>query len=259
MSEPNRGFNIERYLERLRDAAFLSRFTEHTYGVVEGQPLRAYTRAAEGQAVARVYLSAGVHGDEPAGSLALLKLLRDRGFAPEVDWHLVPLVNPLGLEAGTRENAQGIDRNRDYRAQSPTEVARHIAWLQAHAPEGGYDLSLLLHEDWEASGFYTYELRPEGCPHDLAPALLEAARPWVGIDESAEIDDFPAHGGVIRPLRDLEDFDPKTREDLPEALFFHLHYSRLNYTLETPSSKYLPDRISAQVAAMLAATRAYTG
>ena len=61
-----------------------------------------------------IFLSGTVHGNEPAGSLALTKYLKEGFF---YDWKynfiIVPCVNPDGYERGIRENLKGVDLNRD--------------------------------------------------------------------------------------------------------------------------------------------------
>lgn len=68
----------------------------------------------------RVLIAAGVHGNEPSGVPALMayleRALRDGGIRSRFDLTLLPMVNPAGLRAGTRHNAQGKDENRSFTA-----------------------------------------------------------------------------------------------------------------------------------------------
>ena len=43
---------------------------------------------------------------------------------------LCPCLNPTGFPRNTRENAGGVDLNRDYKHRRSAEVRAHIAWLQ---------------------------------------------------------------------------------------------------------------------------------
>src|ERR1700730_1806318 len=54
-----------------------------------------------------VALSAGVHGDEPAGAWALLSIVRDGLLDPRFSYRMWPCLNPSGYQAGTRHNAEG--------------------------------------------------------------------------------------------------------------------------------------------------------
>jgi protein MpaA len=56
-----------------------------------------------------------IHGTEPAG-LAVIAQLRRMPLPPHVHLWLVPTANPDGLAAGTRENAHGVDLNRNWPA-----------------------------------------------------------------------------------------------------------------------------------------------
>jgi hypothetical protein len=105
-----------------------------------------------------VYISAGIHGDEPAGPLAVRQLLLQNRWPTHLDLWLCPCLNPTGFPINRRQNAQGIDLNRQYLQPTAPETLAHISWL-GHQPPFG--LCLCLHEDWEADGFYVYELNPE--------------------------------------------------------------------------------------------------
>lgn len=48
-----------------------------------------------------IYLSAGIHGDEPAGPLALLGLLQENRFPAEIGLVIFPLLNPEGFAVGS--------------------------------------------------------------------------------------------------------------------------------------------------------------
>src|SRR6266496_610682 len=60
----------------------------------------------------RLYLSTGIHGDEPAGPLAALRLLRENQWPAKVDLFLCPCLNPTGFARNRRGNEKDIDLNR---------------------------------------------------------------------------------------------------------------------------------------------------
>jgi protein MpaA len=107
---------------------------------------------------ARVYLSTGIHGDEPAGPLAMRQLLLANAWPVHLDLWVCPCLNPGGFLLNRRENAEGVDLNRQYLHPRAAETVAHIGWLRR---QPGFDLCLCLHEDWESHGFYVYELNPE--------------------------------------------------------------------------------------------------
>lgn len=201
-------------------------------------------RRSAGSPRKRVYLSTGTHGDEPAGPLAILRLLEEDRWPADTALWICPCLNPAGFALNQRENAQGIDLNRDYRHLQSEEVRRHVAWLEQ---QPRFDLALCLHEDWEAQGFYLYELNPEGRP-SFAEKMVEAAAEICPIDLSPLIEGREAHEGIVRPQINLDD-----RPQWPEAFYLITHKTRLSYTLEAPSDFPLPIRIAALTAAVRSA------
>jgi murein peptide amidase A len=56
-----------------------------------------------------------IHGDEfPSGSVGRAWMSRLNTIDPRNTWRVIPLVNPDGLKAKTRYNAQGVDLNRNF-------------------------------------------------------------------------------------------------------------------------------------------------
>lgn len=192
----------------------------------------------------RAYISAGIHGDEPAGPLAALRLLQEDDWPEHVEVVFCPCLNPGGFAANTRTNGQGIDLNRDYLHFQSPEIRAHVTWLEK-LPR--FDLSLCLHEDWESHGFYVYELNPDGQP-SLAESMVAGVEKVCPIDFSEIIEGRPATRGIIRPS-----LDPQSRPQWPEAFWLISHKTRLSYTLEAPSDFPLSTRVDALVAGVKAA------
>src|SRR3954463_5162876 len=105
-----------------------------------------------------IYMSAGIHGDEPAGPLALRQLLQEDRWPAGANLWICPCLNPTGFQLNQRENAEGFDLNRQYLQPESQETKAHIAWLKW---QPAFDLCFCLHEDWESQGFYLYELNPD--------------------------------------------------------------------------------------------------
>jgi hypothetical protein len=193
---------------------------------------------------ARIYISAGIHGDEPAGPLAALKLLQENNWPASAEVFFLPCLNPVGFTLNQRGNAGGIDLNRDYRKPCAAETRAHIAWLERQPK---FDLYLCLHEDWESHGFYLYEQNPDG-KISLAEKIIAAVQKVCPIDWSENIEGRAAKGGIVRP-----NILPQERPDWPEAFYLISHKARQGYTLEAPSDFPLALRVNALVAAVNAA------
>jgi predicted deacylase len=220
---------------RFETAAAAAGFKKEVFGSAGGCPLLALSKRSAGPKP-RIYLSAGIHGDEPAAPLALLSMIESGDFDQRAVWILCPILNPVGLAAGARENAAGIDLNRDYRSPESPETKAHIAWLQS---QPNFDLAICVHEDWESTGFYLYELNPDKRP-SLAENMIKAASKACPIDMSTLIEGREAKGGIIRPL-----LNPEERDKWPEAIYLQVHHTRLSYTIESPSALPLETRVSA--------------
>lgn len=77
----------------------------------EGREIRA-TRVGDEQAPVKVLVVGDVHGDEPAGE-AIVRALRAKRVDGVQFW-LVRTANPDGRAARTRQNARGVDLNRNF-------------------------------------------------------------------------------------------------------------------------------------------------
>jgi hypothetical protein len=208
--------------------------------------LLAFTRAAHSQSPStkRIYISAGIHGDEPAGPLAVRQLLQENKWPDNLALSILPCLNPTGFPQNRRENSDGKDLNREYLQPKAEEIRAQIRWLER---QPDFDLTLVLHEDWESHGFYLYELNPDNRP-SLAEPMLVAVSEICPIDPSPIIEGRPAQNGLIRP-----NLDPRTRPLWPESFYLITYNTRLSYTLEAPSDFPLPGRISALVTAVRSA------
>ena len=192
----------------------------------------------------RLYISAGIHGDEPAGPLAALRLVQENRWPESVELFMAPCLNPAAFVLNKRENAGGIDLNRDYRNSKSAEARAHIAWLERQPK---FDLYLCLHEDWESHGFYLYEQNPDSKP-SLAERIVDSVQKVCPIDPSETIENRQAKNGIIRP-----NIRPHERPDWPEAFYLITEKSSLGYTLEAPSDFPLGTRVNALMAGVDAA------
>lgn len=228
------------FLQEFGAAAELAGFAGERIAETDAGPLMGWRREGSGR---RVYVSAGIHGDEPAGPLALLKLMRAGVFAGDADWTICPALNPTGLRSGSRDNAAGRDLNRDYLKRRSSEVAAHAGWLEGRpAPE----LFLSLHEDWETGGFYFYEINLGEDRPERARAILAAVAEHLPIEQGRMLDDHE----VREPGWIHHSAEADLPHHWPEAIFVAKMGCPLSFTFESPSSLELETRVAAQVAAV---------
>lgn len=239
--------DIEHFVHRGLLAASSSGWDVDRISPQEGLSIYALRRG-KADPVQRVYISAGIHGDEPAGPCALVEMLEEQRFPEELDYWICPCLNPAGFSLNRRENAEGIDLNRDYQSPAAREVRAHIEWLER---QPAFDVTFCLHEDWEAAGFYLYELNLSSKP-SLAMRMIEAVSAVCPVDPSPEIEGRAAQGGIIRPSP-----DPATRPKWPEAFYLVQNKTRQCYTLEAPSDFPLPVRVAALKQALTEALKTF--
>lgn len=91
----------------------------------------------------RIFVICRQHGDEPASTEAMLKLIGDLVLADDegtadllskVSFFIVPMMNPDGADRSARRNASGVDLNRDWLALSQPETLYVHAAVQQAAP-----------------------------------------------------------------------------------------------------------------------------
>ena len=192
-----------------------------------------------------IYLSAGIHGDEPASTEALLAWAENnKELTRDLQFVIFPCLNPWGLVHNKRNDVNDCDINRGYRHNHPPVVKDQLALL-GHAR---FDLAINLHEDYDAQGVYLYEPLREK-PH-WGERIIEAMSAAIPVDPRRNIDGHKSKGGVIR-RRITEDMMP----DWPEAIALHFHFSQRTFTLESASEFAIESRVAAHVAGIEAAIR----
>lgn len=196
-----------------------------------------------------LYLSAGVHGDEPAGACALLAwaeanlaLLRREPFL------LMPCLNPYGLLMNTRVDQRGLDINRRFHMEED-EICG--PWHR-EIGRSRFRAALCLHEDFDAEGIYVYELSHHREP--LSHPILEDCASVLRVDRRRRIDGRIARRGVIRRRK-----IPQDLPGLPEAIVLHLKGCPITLTFESPSEYSLDLRIEAHKAFIESALRRLAG
>ena len=194
----------------------------------------------------KVLLSAGIHGDEPAGPHAVLSLLKKisdgKIVLPPVNLDIFPLINPSGFLRKTRTNQHGLDLNRCFATGHPP---KEIRIMMNFLKNREYDLSVEFHEDIDTKGFYLYEHQPVHLvgtgPNEWGQEITALLRrQGFPINESHIIEGMPAINGVISPKRKRRSFF--RQHGWPQAFYMHKHGTSRTLTLETPPCLSIEDR-----------------
>jgi hypothetical protein len=224
---------------RIREVACVG--APRTLLLVERGPVDAPTIA----------ISSGTHGDEPASPWALLSLVADRLLDDRYAYRIWPCINPSGYAAHTRANADGIDVNRSFSRGGLTPESRAIITANR---DRRFALTLDLHEDFEARGFYAFEPLAPGAQArfaDIAVRAVESAGfPIQDLaDTSFDLGTPPAaraiqtigHGTVIVDARAESEYFP---DGLPMTLFLLRQATPIGLTFETPRTQSWNDRLA---------------
>lgn len=144
-----------------------------------------------------VGIFAGIHGDEPEGSFAVVQFLKLLESKPELATgyylSIYPVCNPTGFEDRTRFSRRGKDLNREFwKNSSEPEVRLLQAELVSHSFQG----IIALHTDDTCDGFYGIA-RGATLTKDLIEPALRAAEKLLPRDERPIIDGFAARRGII--------------------------------------------------------------
>ena len=196
----------------------------------------------------RLGLFALVHGDEPAGALALVRLLETlaNNPAPASGYDLViyPECNPTGFEDGTRENRRGRDLNREFWRNSAEPEVRI---LEAELHQHHFDGIIALHSDDTSDGLYGYAHGRVINENLLVPALHASER-VLPRNRGPVIDGFTARNGIICDCFQGVLAPPPDQKPRPFEIIF-----------ETPARAALDQQAEAALVALLAILGEYRG
>lgn len=187
----------------------------------------------------RIGLFAGIHGDEPAGSHALVRfvglLCNEPHLAAGYDLFFYPVCNPRAFAAGTRFSPSGKDLNREFWRNSPEPEVR---LLENEIRSKAFQGLVSLHSDDTSDGIYGF-VRGAVLTRGLLEPALAAAEKIIPRNRMPIIDGFPAENGIISECYDGILTSPP---DLRPAPF--------EIILETPQSAALHLQVEAFVVAI---------
>lgn len=210
-----------------------------------------YLRTPALEQTGGIYFSAGIHGDEPASTEALITWAEQQGRKlRKLPLLLLPCLNAWGLVRNVRMTSEGVDLNRAFhRTDLPVleAVKRVVAGHQ-------FDAAVMLHEDYDGQGIYLYEVQRVK-PY-WGEDLLTAARPHLPTDPRIWIDGRKAAQGIHRRRVDKKRF---ALIGYPEAVWLHFEHAERSFTVETPSEFALNQRVDAHVAVIEEVVRRVVG
>ncbi len=173
------------------DASF--KVGNKTYGL----PRYMFVGPRGGDSPIHVGIFAGIHGDEPEGTHAIIQFIKLLETKPELATgyclSFYPVCNPTGYEDGTRFSRSGKDLNREFWNNTSEPEVR---LLQAELISRSFQGIISLHTDDTSLGFYGIVQGATLTKHLVEPAL-EAADRILTRDLRPIIDGFKARNGMI--------------------------------------------------------------
>jgi murein peptide amidase A len=168
----------------------------------------------------RIGIFAAIHGDEPAGALAVIQFLMDLvanpALAEDYQIYAYPICNPTGFEDNTRCSRNARDLNREFwRNSSEAEVQVLENELRLQHFHG----LIQLHADDTSEGIYGFVRGATLTENLLRPALREAGK-ILPRNNSALIDGFAARDGMIYDVYEGVLAAPKEIEPVPFEIIF---------------------------------------
>ncbi|MBI4715333.1 MAG: M14 family metallocarboxypeptidase [Nitrospirae bacterium] len=233
-------------LSRVRASAGRGGIRWETLGAVHHSSPYEIVRLTVGPGAPRICLAAGIHGDEPAGVEALVRFVeglasQDGKLPYGLSFRVFPCNNPSGYERGTRENAAGIDLNREFGVEDQPE---EVVLVQKGIKGESFDLFVDFHEDTDGEGVYLYEIcrtKDSRC-RPVGRRIIEVLSSRWPVDRRERIDGHLNCEGVICP-EGLSDGSGLRRHGLPLPVYLYFRGVGHCMTLETPTRLPFEDRV----------------
>ncbi len=206
-----------------------------------------------------VFLSAGIHGNEPAGVYALLEFLEKEADKYLADYNFIalPCLNPSGFEAGTRNNIAGINLNKNFKEPKRSQelvilddflkrqstkffFAMDLHEDNVDEPEDGFDLNANPRE------FDLYGTCPDGNDFSGRKIIRTLEQNGIPVCKREHIyKDRNDNGFVSLPnFADCGSFKEGTLQEYIQ------NYTNRAFITETPTSWDMEKRINTQIAAL---------
>jgi len=193
----------------------------------------------------RVLISAGMHGDEPAGIETICSFLENSRYKKYLDqWEItiLPCINPYGFENDTRENHEGKDLNRLFKVHNPP---LEVKLAKSIIEPSYFDITIELHEDCDSHGYYLFQKSNTPNGLEIGVKIIEALKGVISINSDKTIENMPAEKGIIHRIKDINQMEwwPMAGYSLSMKAVHCL-------TLETPTMLPMGTRVQAHLLAI---------
>lgn len=206
----------------------------------------------------KVLISGGVHGDEPAGVYAILHFLKNgiQKYENRFAFTIFPCVNPYGFVKSTKRNAQNLNINRQFKAES---AAEEVNLIMAQLEE--YEFTMDFHETWpesivdpdeppdeHPSAFYLWEICEDKALRVGHEIVKNIEKRGLSVCKWPTIYDDINNGGVIWYPENCGTacYAAWTSFDA----FLQANHTKQAFTIETPHGWKLKDRIFAHITSL---------
>ncbi len=190
----------------------------------------------------RVFLSGGIHGNEPAGAETSARFIEslagDPSLYSSISFDVVPVTNPWGWSHDVRYNQAGKDINRDFSSFATQEAKIMADYLKNQR----YDLMIDDHEDPDSKGFYIYQyaMPDQELSRKVIGAVRESGYP---IEQEVNMVILKTDDGLIdAPMWGL--WYMKATGQLSFPNYSRIYNSDRVYTVETPTALNYEDRVN---------------
>lgn len=187
----------------LNRVATRNKFVAQNLGMVGNEPLLLFSPEKLNKGP-NVLVSAGFHGEEPAGCWGILRFLEE--YYPKIfekiNISFLPLVNPTGFRRGARRNDWNENPNDGFchTSSGKPEPSRegqillnHIDQIKMLAKDG----FVSLHEDFEQDKFYLYTFEHANAPGKFSTSLRSELAAFFDPVPDGMIEGAKACGGII--------------------------------------------------------------
>lgn len=151
-------------------------------GLVSGYPFFVMRHEIAADAPT-ILITAGIHGDEPAGVEAALQWMESENWRPwRMNWLVLPCINPYGWSHDQRTTWDGLDINQHFLDSSHCPEAEMVKRVLGRQH---FRLALDLHEDSDSDGHYLCEIKKgapfagERIPEAVTGLMPVSHKPWL--------------------------------------------------------------------------------